>query len=149
MVVHLQLPMQSVPITTKLVSSNPTHGEVYSIQHYVIKGFLATCDRSVVFFGYSGFLNQYNWQVSSNPTLARCTRYNVMWQILSHEFVSSAPRTTDLNWTQIFSAGLRVMVFNATFNNISAISWWSVLLVYPEKTTDMPQGTDKLYHIML
>ena len=60
MVVHLELPMQSVPITTKLVSSNPTHGEVYSIQHYVIKVFLATCDRSVVFFGYSGFLNQYN-----------------------------------------------------------------------------------------
>ena len=27
--------MQSVPITTKAVSSNPTHGEV--IQHYVIK----------------------------------------------------------------------------------------------------------------
>jgi len=25
--------------------------------------------------------------------------------------------------------GLGVMVFNATFNNISAISWWSVLLV--------------------
>ena len=24
---------------------------------------------------------------------------------------------------------LRVIVFNATFNNISAISWWSVLLV--------------------
>jgi uncharacterized protein with PQ loop repeat len=27
----------SVPITTKVVSSNPVHGEVYSIQHYVIK----------------------------------------------------------------------------------------------------------------
>jgi hypothetical protein len=25
--------------------------------------------------------------------------------------------------------GLGLMVFNATFNNISAISWWSVLLV--------------------
>ena len=25
--------------------------------------------------------------------------------------------------------GVKVMVFNATFNNISAISWWSVLLV--------------------
>jgi hypothetical protein len=25
--------------------------------------------------------------------------------------------------------GVRVMVFNATFNNISVISWWSVLLV--------------------
>ena len=33
----LQLPLQSVPITTKVVSSNPTHGEVYSIQLYVIK----------------------------------------------------------------------------------------------------------------
>jgi hypothetical protein len=33
----LQLPMQSVPITTKVVSLNPTHGEVHSIQHYVIK----------------------------------------------------------------------------------------------------------------
>jgi hypothetical protein len=26
-----------VPITTRVVSSNPVHGEVYSIQHYVIK----------------------------------------------------------------------------------------------------------------
>jgi hypothetical protein len=33
----LQLPVQSVPITTKVVSLNPIHGEVYSIQHYVIK----------------------------------------------------------------------------------------------------------------
>jgi hypothetical protein len=29
--------MQSVPITTNVVSSNPAHGKVYSIQHYVIK----------------------------------------------------------------------------------------------------------------
>ena len=29
--------MQSLPITTKVVSLNPVHGEVYSIQHYVIK----------------------------------------------------------------------------------------------------------------
>ena len=42
------------------------------------------------------------------------------------------------------------MVFNATFNNISAISWRSVLLVeYLEKTTDPSQVTDKFYHIML
>jgi hypothetical protein len=33
----LQLPVQSVPITTKVVSSNTVHGEVHSIQHYVIK----------------------------------------------------------------------------------------------------------------
>jgi hypothetical protein len=29
--------MQSVPITTNVVRSNPTHGEMYSLQHYVIK----------------------------------------------------------------------------------------------------------------
>jgi hypothetical protein len=45
------------------------------------------------------------------------------------------------------------MGFNSTFNNISAISWWSVLLLeetkYLEKTTDLPQVTDKHYHTML
>jgi hypothetical protein len=40
-----------------------------------------------------------------------------------------------------------LMVFNVTFNNISAISWQAVLLV--EKTTNLSQVTDKLYHIML
>ena len=29
----------------------------------------------------------------------------------------------------ILYLGVRVMVFNVTFNNISAISWWSVLLI--------------------
>jgi hypothetical protein len=33
----LQPHVQSVPVTTKVVSSNPVHDEVYSIQHYVIK----------------------------------------------------------------------------------------------------------------
>ena len=53
--------------------------------------------------------------------------------------------------------GIRVMVmvFNATFNNISVISWWSVLLVeetevlWENETADLSQVTDKLYHIML
>ena len=37
MVDGLDLPVQSVPITTQVVSLNPVHGEVYSMQHYVIK----------------------------------------------------------------------------------------------------------------
>jgi hypothetical protein len=46
------------------------------------------------------------------------------------------------------------MVCNATFNNISDISWRLVLLVEEtgipgEKTTNLPQVADKLYHIML
>jgi hypothetical protein len=45
------------------------------------------------------------------------------------------------------------MVFNATFNNISVVSWQSVLLVeetrVPGETTDLLQATDKLYHILL
>ena len=33
----LQLPLQSVPITTNVVSSNPAPGEMYLIQHYVVE----------------------------------------------------------------------------------------------------------------
>jgi len=46
---HMELHAQSVPITNKVVSSNPAHGEVYSIQLYVIK-FV----RSMVLSRYSG-----------------------------------------------------------------------------------------------
>jgi hypothetical protein len=43
------------------------------------------------------------------------------------------------------------MVFNVTFNNISVVSWWSVLLM--EETgvpgENLSQVTDKFYHIIL
>ena len=45
------------------------------------------------------------------------------------------------------------MVFNATFNTISAIPWRSDLLVegtgVPEESHQLSKLTDKLYHIML
>jgi hypothetical protein len=43
--------VQSVPITAKVVSSSPAHGEMYSIQHYVIK-FVSDLRQAVVFSGY-------------------------------------------------------------------------------------------------
>jgi hypothetical protein len=46
-----------------------------------------------------------------------------------------------------------VMVFNATFNNISVLSWRSVLLMEetgePGENHRLAEVTDKLYHIML
>jgi hypothetical protein len=55
----------------------------------------------------------------------------------------------------IFVLFVCLMLFNATFNNISVISWRSVLLVeetgVTEKTIDVSQVTDNFerYHIML
>ena len=49
--------------------------------------------------------------------------------------------------------GVKIRVIVVFFNYISDISWQSVLLVekpgHVEKTTDMPQVTDNLYHIVL
>jgi uncharacterized membrane protein len=54
-------------------------------------------------------------------------------------------------WYILFDVCL--MVLNATFNTISVISWrqfyWWRKPEDPEKTTDLSQVTDKLYHIML
>ena len=47
----------------------------------------------------------------------------------------------------------RCMVFNATFNNISVISWRSVFMVeetgVPVENHRLMQITDKLYHILM
>ena len=61
--------------------------------------------------------------LESNPTLIR------------HIIISF------MHITEMGSVRDRAMVLNVTFNNISAISWWAVLL--------MEEVTDKFYHIML
>ena len=54
---NIQLPVQSVPVTTKVVSWNPIHGEVYSMQHYVIE-FVSDVRQVRVFSWYSVFLHR-------------------------------------------------------------------------------------------
>ena len=56
---------KTVPITTNGVKSNPAHGEVYSIQHYVIKS-----ARDLLHVG--GFL----WVFQFPPPINLPPRYN-------------------------------------------------------------------------
>ena len=53
---HIELPMQSVPITTDVVSLNLNHREVYNIM--ITFQLSVTCDRLMVFSRSSGFLHQ-------------------------------------------------------------------------------------------
>jgi hypothetical protein len=62
--------MQSVPITTKVVSSNPAYGEVYSIQHYVIK-FVAD---------FSGLLHVHRFPSSITSITQHMVLLCLLWQ---------------------------------------------------------------------
>ena len=47
-----------------------------------------------------------------------------------HRFVVLFLSSYEILWVHVFIwVWFMVMVFNATFNNVSVISWWSVLLV--------------------
>jgi hypothetical protein len=67
MVVGFTTTVQSVPITTKVVSSNPIHDKVYSIQHYVIGALMLIFTFRICFplyHDYQTFLyrgDQFYW----------------------------------------------------------------------------------------
>ena len=86
------------------------------------------------------------------------TRHDNTLTVLSYEHVKQEQLFQDIKNipSKLKGLGLRVMVFNTTFNNISVILWQLVLLVeetgVPENNhsgTDLQQVTDKLFNIML
>ena len=100
------------------------------------------------------------------PCMAMCARYIIMWYSLSvtcdrFSPVSSTNKTDRHDTTEILlKVALDTInqtlfcVFNTTFNNISAISWRSVLLVeetgvHGEENHRPVASHCKVYHIML
>jgi hypothetical protein len=84
-----------------------------------------------------------------------CLLYLLFYVQINFNFLNKLMKHIQLYDQVYIFKWVRAMVFNATFNNISVISWRSVLLVrkteYPEKTTVLtqPQVTVKLDHIRL
>ena len=83
-----------MPSTTKVVSSNPVHGKVYSIQHYVIK-FVSDLQQVDGFFRYSCFLHLWNLLPRYNPNI-----------------VESGVKHHKLNQTYLFALSIVLVIFN-------------------------------------
>jgi hypothetical protein len=76
------------------------------------------------------------------------TRMHILWHLISNPPPFIILQVDNMLLCKLSKFALiGFMVFNTTFNNISVISWRSVLL--GEETTDLSQVTDKLYHILL
>ena len=74
--------MQSVPITTKVLSLNPIYGELYSIQYYI-------CDKVSYFQHVSGFL-----QVLGVSSTNKTDRQDITEKLLKVAFIHHKPNLT-------------------------------------------------------
>jgi hypothetical protein len=76
----LQLPMQSVPITTKVVSSNSAHGEAYTIQHLGVVSvghWLKKNNQLIGIIRYLSFI-QFSIIIGMYCLLTKFTKYMIL-----------------------------------------------------------------------
>ena len=107
----LQLPIQSVPITTMVVSLNHAHGEVYLIQHYVIK--------------YVSDLRQVSGYLEGTPVSStnKGDRHNII-EILLSGVKHHNPPTNEMPISCI-AFGIKYSYYFLEFENLT-----SLLLVF-------------------
>jgi hypothetical protein len=106
--------MQSVPITTNVVRSNPTHGEVYFKQHYVIN-FVSDLRQICGFLRFPPPIKltpRYNWNIVESSVkhhntnqyfilVLNCLGQNETQFIYSYNYRDDFFQL--FNWFQLFS----------------------------------------------
>ena len=97
-------------------------------------------DPSDSYFLFAEERGYHKWALAHSSSCYTFTIYFILrWHLVTFfEYLMSC--------ITLYADLFRFMVFSTSFNNISVISWRSVLLV--EETTNLLQVTDKLYHIM-
>ena len=110
------------------------------------------CTR-IILYVTSPSPKRYIKMASNSKNLVEyCIEHTGRTKFLREKKIKVPINTEKTNAANYFMLGLWFMVLNATFNNISVISWRSFLLVEPgkpEKNINLSQVTDKLYHILM
>ena len=92
------------------------------------------------------------WPLSDHNLLRNVMVFCLLFVYLLNRFPEIKKKRNVLNvLNKTNEIEVRVMVFNATFNNISVIMWQSVLLLEETLTrvSRKKRFTEQLYHIML
>ena len=90
-----------------------------------------------------------SWELSSSLSTFVCLRVTLLPMTFSSGYDTLSTMTRSLKVKSNLFDLIWFTVFNATFSNISAISWRPFVVEYPERITDHGQATGKPYHLRL